>query len=66
MSNTEFLRDTLHRPIAERPGYGQQTHARGAQTVRAPFSPLLEQAMLFTFFAGAAGFWVAMIWWIVR
>lgn len=66
MSNTEILRDTLHRPIAERLGYGRQPHAHGAQTVRAPFSPLLEQTMLFGFFAGAAGFWVAMIWWIVR
>jgi hypothetical protein len=64
MSNTDILRDALHRPMTERPGYGPQAH--GARTARVPFSPLLEQAMLFTFFAGAAGFWVAMIWWIVR
>jgi hypothetical protein len=39
---------------------------RGAQAARAPFSPLIEQAILFTFFAGAATFWMAVIWWILR
>lgn len=30
------------------------------------FSPLIEQAILFTLFAGGAGFWMAVIWWILR
>lgn len=30
------------------------------------FPPLLEQALLFSLFAAAALFWIAMIWWIVR
>lgn len=49
------------------PPYRPQIHRqRGAQAARAPFPPLIEQAILFTFFAGAATFWMAVIWWILR
>ncbi|HZL31699.1 MAG TPA: hypothetical protein VFC54_11670 [Pseudolabrys sp.] len=37
-----------------------------AQARRAPFPPLIEQAILFGFFAGGAAFWMAVIWWILR
>jgi hypothetical protein len=39
---------------------------RQAQSARAPFPPLVEQAMLFGFFAFGAAFWVAVIWLILR
>ena len=58
-------------PLPHRaPVYGARSAkspSRGAaQTARAPFPPLVEQAILFTFLAGGAGFWIAVIWWILR
>ena len=40
--------------------------ARSAASRPAAFAPWLEQAILFGMFAAAAGFWMAVIWWIVR
>lgn len=31
-----------------------------------PLPPWLEQSLLFALFVGAALFWIAVIWWIVR
>jgi len=39
---------------------------RGASSRPAAFAPWLEQAILFGMFSAAAGFWMAVIWWIVR
>jgi hypothetical protein len=60
MSNTEPM------PLPQGVKAYRQRSSRDAQTRPAPFSPLVEQAMLFTFFAGAASFWMAVIWWILR
>lgn len=45
--------------------YGHR-YPRGAHARPAPFSSLIEQTLLFTFFAGAAAVWMAVIWWILR
>jgi hypothetical protein len=60
MSNTEPM------PLPRGAKAYGQGFLRGAQVKPAPFSPLIEQTVLFTFFAGAAAFWMAVIWWILR
>lgn len=40
---------------------GRKTSARAEA-----FAPWLEQSILFGMFSAAAGFWMAVIWWIVR
>jgi hypothetical protein len=40
--------------------------ARPAARVAPRLSPFVEQALLFWGFAAVAGFWMAVIWWIVR
>ena len=37
-----------------------------ATPARTPFAPAVEQALLFGLFSGGAGFWLALICWIVR
>ena len=39
---------------------------RGRTQSHAALPPVVEQTILFGFFAAAAGFWGTMIWWIVR
>ncbi len=65
MPNSEPMRLSY---AAERQTFQEQRYRCGSLTgaARAPFPPLVEQLLLFTFFAGAASFWVAVIWWIVR
>ncbi len=58
MSNAE--------PLPQTAQIYRQGRPRGALAARAPFSPLIEHALLFTFFAGGAGFRIAVIWWILR
>jgi hypothetical protein len=40
--------------------------ARSTASRPAVVAPWLEQAILFGMFSAAAGFWMAVIWWIVR
>jgi hypothetical protein len=49
-------------PLPQNAQAYRQGHARGAVAVRAPLPPLIEQALRLTFFAGGAGFWIALIW----
>lgn len=43
-----------------------QNTALGRAQSRAALPPAVEQTILFGMFAAAAGFWMAVIWWIVR
>lgn len=52
--------------VDKRPRPVARVSSRKTPAVPAPFSPLVEQALLFGLFAAAALFWIAMIWWIVR
>jgi hypothetical protein len=56
MSHTDLIQP--HR-TSERP-----RHALASLAPR--LSPFIEKAILFGTFSAAAGFWMAMIWWIVR
>ena len=53
-------RTSAHRASARRPS-AQRPSARAEA-----FAPWLEQSILFGMFSAAAGFWMAVIWWIVR
>lgn len=53
---------SLSHIVTDRPGAtGRRNKARPDA-----FAPWLEQAILFGMFSAAAGFWMAVIWWIVR
>ncbi len=52
---TERQGAPAHRNSAQRPSARAQA-----------FAPWLEQSILFGMFSAAAGFWMAVIWWIVR
>lgn len=73
MSNAEPLpqnAQTFRAQTFRAQAFGAQAYRhsrqRRPQTARAPFPPLVEQALLFTFLAGGAGFWIGVIWWILR
>jgi hypothetical protein len=55
---TPFMADieSIHAPHA----------ALGRAQTRAALPPAAEQTILFGMFTAAAGFWMAVIWWIVR
>jgi hypothetical protein len=60
MSNTERLRFYGPAEAAARRGGAE------AEPARTALPPLVEHLLLFGLFAGGAGFWIAVIWWIVR
>jgi len=57
MSNIEHWQLTHPTDL---PAYGNSEIASGAA-----FHPIIENLMLFALFAGCAGFWVAIIVWLV-
>ncbi len=61
------MTDLLSYSRADKPPRPQARASSRQKSARpAPFSPLVEQALLFGLFAAAALFWIAVIWWIVR
>lgn len=58
MSNIEPL--PLTRPV-DQPAYWDAAEASATATL----PPLVEHLLLFVLLSGGAGFWLAVIWWIV-
>jgi hypothetical protein len=55
MANLDSIRLSTRAERQHRPAAGE-----------ARLTPLVEKVLLFWGFSAAAGFWMAVIWWIVR